>query len=166
MRNVEESITVICTGRPWAPKNIGLLKTLQNMGEANLQALTQALPAGDDRIDVADRLRGMAKRGYVRLCRRDGPRTPVYCITHAGREVIHTSGARVIKSPGTGRKDKAAEVQAKAHRPAIYQGLELRPYQGRPGAMDAFDLPSRMGRRLHYRDGRVELIAQEAGAAA
>jgi hypothetical protein len=37
-----------------------------------------------------------------------------------------------------------------------YDGVELQPYAGRPGAMNAFDLPSRMGRTLHYRDGRVE----------
>ena len=38
----------------------------------------------------------------------------------------------------------------------IYNGDELKPYEGRPGAMDAFDKPSKMGSRLHYRDGRVE----------
>lgn len=38
-----------------------------------------------------------------------------------------------------------------------YQGVELKPVQGIPDArMDAFKLPSRMGDRLHYRDGRVE----------
>lgn len=36
-----------------------------------------------------------------------------------------------------------------------YDGAELRPFAGRAGATDAFDLPSRMGKRLHYRDGRV-----------
>lgn len=29
-----------------------------------------------------------------------------------------------------------------------YSGAELKPYQGRPGAMDAFRLPSRIGSRL------------------
>lgn len=38
----------------------------------------------------------------------------------------------------------------------VYDGAELRPYQGRPRANDALALPSRMGSRLHYRDGRVE----------
>lgn len=33
-------------------------------------------------------------------------------------------------------------------------GFESLPFH-RPGAMDAFALPSRMGNRLHYRDGRV-----------
>lgn len=47
-----------------------------------------------------------------------------------------------------------------------YDGAELRPYNGRPGAMDAFAMPSRMGGRLYYRDGRVEAVgdSQEGGA--
>lgn len=36
-----------------------------------------------------------------------------------------------------------------------YEGLELQPFTGRPGATDACALPSRMGSTLHYRDGRV-----------
>ncbi len=39
--------------------------------------------------------------------------------------------------------------------PKGYRCPELRPFDGRPGAMQAFDLPSRMNNRLHYRDGRV-----------
>ncbi len=35
-----------------------------------------------------------------------------------------------------------------------YTGAELRPFAGRPGAMYAFALPSRMGDRLVYRSGR------------
>lgn len=31
-----------------------------------------------------------------------------------------------------------------------YDGKELRPYEGRPGALDAFSLPSRVGGRLVY----------------
>lgn len=41
-----------------------------------------------------------------------------------------------------------------------YRGDELKPYQGRPGAMRAFDLPSRMGERLYYRCGRVETVKE------
>jgi hypothetical protein len=36
-----------------------------------------------------------------------------------------------------------------------YDGAELRPFSGRPGANDALELPTRMGARLHFRDGRV-----------
>lgn len=37
-----------------------------------------------------------------------------------------------------------------------YQGTELHPYNGRPGAMDAFDKPSLFMGRLQYRDGTTE----------
>jgi hypothetical protein len=37
-----------------------------------------------------------------------------------------------------------------------YNGAELRPYNGRPGAMDAYSLPSlQADRRVHYRTGEV-----------
>lgn len=35
---------------------------------------------------------------------------------------------------------------------------DKRPKVHRDGAMDAYELPSRMGSRLHYRDGRVEVV--------
>ena len=44
-------------------------------------------------------------------------------------------------------------------RGAPYTCPELRPYDGRPGAMDAFALPSRRFDRRVYRDGRVEGVA-------
>ena len=40
---------------------------------------------------------------------------------------------------------------------ATYDGAELRPFEGRPGALDAFAWPSRYGNRLVYRDGREEM---------
>lgn len=55
--------------------------------------------------------------------------------------------------------DESLEV---AHRESrgLYDGAELREYQGRPGAMDCFDLPSRMGDRLFYRDGTVGEVGE------
>ncbi len=42
-----------------------------------------------------------------------------------------------------------------------YQGTELRRSPGLPaGRYRALDLPSRMGDRLHYPDGRVELFPE------
>lgn len=41
--------------------------------------------------------------------------------------------------------------------PSEYQGTELRQNAGMlPGRMHAYSLPSRVGGRLHYPDGRVE----------
>lgn len=41
-----------------------------------------------------------------------------------------------------------------------YLAPELKDYDGRPGAMDAFKLPSLYGSRLRYRDGREVARAQ------
>ena len=35
---------------------------------------------------------------------------------------------------------------------------QMRAFAARPGAMDAFALPSRRGAARHYRDGRVEVV--------
>ena len=53
--------------------------------------------------------------------------------------------------------DESAKAAAAMTRDT-YDGAELRPFAGRPAAMDAFALPSRMFNRLHYRDGRVERV--------
>lgn len=46
-----------------------------------------------------------------------------------------------------------------------YSAPELESYAGRPGAMRAFDLPSRINNRLYFRDGRVtDLQGQPIGA--
>ena len=42
----------------------------------------------------------------------------------------------------------------------LYLGTELTPYQGRPGVAAANQLPSRIGKLLHYRDGRVERMPE------
>lgn len=39
-----------------------------------------------------------------------------------------------------------------------YSGAELQPFAGRPGAMDAYALPSRRFDKRQYRDGRVEAV--------
>lgn len=44
-----------------------------------------------------------------------------------------------------------------------YDGAELRPYTGRPGAMDCFALPSRMGNRLIYPHSRLPVDLKEQG---
>lgn len=41
-----------------------------------------------------------------------------------------------------------------------YMGEELRPFDGRPGAMEAFEKPSRTGSIRTFRDGRVEKVEQ------
>ena len=74
------------------------------------------------------------------------------------------------RSSALGRRlDQAAMFAPRSHKgppqrshtpgEGSYQGTELAPYAGRPGAMDAFALPSRRFDRRVYRDGRVEGVA-------
>ena len=42
-----------------------------------------------------------------------------------------------------------------SYTPDGYDGAELKPYAGRPGTAQVHALPSRMGNRLRYPDGRI-----------
>ena len=62
---------------------------------------------------------------------------------------------------------RAKERELKTTRPTpvvnstmrgAYTGAELTAFAARPGAMDAFALPSRRGGARYYRDGRVEVV--------
>lgn len=80
----------------------------------------------------------LIERGLARADKLDAERIS---ITSAGRRSI---GA------------KSATPQAKPKRVAddrYYNGDELKPYEGRPNAMDAYALPSRRVDGLHYPDG-------------
>jgi hypothetical protein len=82
-----------------------------------------------------------------------------------GQEVLRAHGRR---RPATPLETLRAEARVRAsarHRQvelasmdAPYSAREYHP-SNRPGAMDAFALPSRMGDTLRYRDGRVTDMA-------
>lgn len=59
---------------------------------------------------------------------------------------------------GINRIPMARPINTEVMKAPTYDGKEMQPYQGRPGANDALALPSRMGDRLHYRDGRTERV--------
>lgn len=56
---------------------------------------------------------------------------------------------------GTNRIPMARPINTEVMKAPNYDGKEMQPYQGRSGANDAMKLPSRIGDRLHYRDGRT-----------
>lgn len=59
------------------------------------------------------------------------------------------------KAQGMNRIPMARPINTEVMKAPTYDGKEMQPYQGRPGANDALALPSRMGDRLYYRDGRA-----------
>lgn len=73
-------------------------------------------------------------------------------------QVLDGSERRHITADDRRRATGARRPVTNASSTRRYDGAELRAHV-RPGALDAFALPSRMGQRLHYRDGRVEVLA-------
>lgn len=64
-----------------------------------------------------------------------------------------TAERKVRRAVGRNALRSDQDLQGKGS----WVGFESQPFH-RPGAMDAFALPSRMGNRLHYRDGRVQEV--------
>lgn len=97
--------------------------------------------------------------------RLDRTRTTLYTISTTGRDRLqaYDAGFRHRITAVTTVPVMAAARTAHLTTRGLYTGAELQPYDGRPGAMDAFALPSRMGNRLHYRDGRVQQLYAVVG---
>lgn len=82
---------------------------------------------------------------------------------HEGRFEIQPKGRNALNAANRQRWKEHKTTKA-ASRTLVNAGVrgepyscpELKPYVGRPGAMDAYSLPSRVGdRRFHYRTGEV-----------
>ena len=97
----------------------------------------------------ADHVAGVGKK--ARADRLATPPSPAEIAAETLRRARQLGAQRTLRQ--TQQRISTASARG------TYSGAELRPFAGRPGAMDAFALPSRMGNRLHYRDGRVETLA-------
>jgi hypothetical protein len=75
----------------------------------------------------------------------------LYSLTAEGERAIRAADAAATEpSVPTVATPRTASPSA-----SVYQGAELRPYTGRAGALDSFAHPSRMGDRLHHRNGSL-----------
>ena len=129
-----------------SPAAIGLLRIF---ARHNPSTLTQmAVLAGGPVRQQADRLAALrlirARRGVPQSDSRVGA---VYQITPAGRAVVVAADHAAQTAP-----PKPAHKARKSD----YDGADLRPYTGRPGANEWNSHPSRIGNELRYRDGRAE----------
>jgi len=123
---------------------------------------------------VAEQLNELHAQGLVmrQAARRpDRTRTTLYSISTSGRERLRDHEANLcvrlaLKSAPAPSAGIAAPRIAHLTVAGMYDGAELRPFEGRPGAMDAFALPSRMGRRRLFRSGAVEVMERTGGPTA
>ena len=116
-----------------------MLRQVAQLGIGNASTL------GAQRVSHRRLLHSLAARGLLNaITVQTAARGDThYRISAAGRrELLHAPRAHgAIVPSGT--------APAPIRHPGTYDGAELRPYQGRPGAMDAFALPSLInGRRV------------------
>lgn len=135
-----------------------LAAVLRTVAQADLcEPSTIAKAHGRAVAEQLDQLHaaGLVMRQAAR--RLDRTRTTLYSISATGRERLNAydGGFRHRLTGSSHVPPIAAPRTAHLTTKGLYTGTELRPYNGRPGAMDAFALPSRIGGRLHYRNGAV-----------
>lgn len=154
-------------GPTYQPSTIAILKHLQEHGPLTVDEFSKLKHIGTTAPGV--RVASMVKRGTV--ARVDMSRPARYAITKRGVEAVNAvangQGNLVPRTlvpavpppvtPQTAHLQPAPACRASVE---SYKAPELRPFDGRPGAMDAFALPSRMGARLIYRGG-MELRMKE-----
>ena len=150
-------------GPTYQPSTIAILKHLQQHGPLTVDEFGKLKHIGTTAPGV--RVASMVKRGTV--ARVDMSRPARYAITKRGLEAVNAVAngqgnlvprTLVAVSSPPAVPQTAHLLPAPACRASVesYKAPELRPFDGRPGAMDGFALPSRMGPMLMFRDGRQE----------
>lgn len=96
---------------------------------------------------------GCSKAAIYHFAHEMGLKRPA----HRTKDQQFTIGAVRVVKEYVAPSAKAPPIR-NSNAKGTYTGAELLPYQGRPGAMDAYALPSRTFDKRQYRDGRVEAI--------
>jgi hypothetical protein len=135
--------------KPLDPELVTVLRAVAHMNLSGISAISQH--AGGT---VRGALQTLRNRGYIREHtghQNDGGATRLYSLTAKGEEALIEMGHGEATMPIPAR----AVPRSSGPGTAIYDGSEMRPFVGRPGAMDAFRYPSRVGKRLYHPDGSV-----------
>ena len=123
-----------------------VLETIQSAGPIPLRDIDAR--CGDA---PGETLRGttisLMRTGHLGAAMSSGNKVREYFLTAKGRSALR-------REPDLSGPLRVAGPREAAFS-GCYVGSELLPYTGRPGANQALALPSRMGSRLHYRDGTV-----------
>jgi hypothetical protein len=153
--------------------SFAVLRHIEVHGPRTRAEVTKGL-AAHRLSDATKTINNLVAHGYLV---KDATTKPInYALTGKARqklaapdvrvqEVLRAHGRRrpatpleTIRAEGRARMAALQRRLQQAHMAAPYSAREYQP-SNRPGAMDAFALPSRMGDTLHYRDGRVTDMA-------
>jgi predicted ArsR family transcriptional regulator len=112
-------------------------------GDVTVKQVAEAV--GGKLETVREELRAMSAHGLIFMTKGAG-----------GRYTVSTRRSSVPKESADVAKSRTL---VNASSSDGYDGADLRPVPGLPESRLAwFSMPSRIGNRLHYQDGRVEVI--------
>jgi len=143
------------SGNTMHQETLDVLRHVAVNGPRTRDEVKKAFP---NRANAAVALSNLAHLGY--LVADDSTKPITYALSGKGRKKLEI-GAGPLHSrrdPAKLVADIPALPRARRQTPTGYQPRELAPCV-RPGSMDAFKFPSRMGDTLRYRGGRVTDLA-------
>ncbi|MBB3642580.1 hypothetical protein [Variovorax atrisoli] len=152
------------TGYPLSDELAAVLRAVRLADFAEAGAIAKACNQA-----VTTPLRKLMLAGLVRSHksrRADQSATRLYSISADGEAALRAWEAEARRQANIASTGAAVAQPRVTRFTGTYTGAELRPYDGRPGAMDAFALPSRVGRRLRFRNGVVQMLEALPTAAA
>jgi hypothetical protein len=143
--------------KPPKPLSSELLAVLRVIGHADLATIgTIAQHLGSNTQALLTKLSELGHLSQQLGQQRNGTPTTMYSLSDTGKKVLKENETQRTVEPVA--VPGPAEPSSEAPR-EIYGGFEMQPFCGRPGAMDAFKFPSRIGDRLYHPDGSVTSIS-------
>lgn len=135
-----------------------VLEVVSRMNLASAAAISQTLGRAAPQYLLILCNQGQIRKQIGR--RFDGTPATLYAITAKGIAALHelaNAAEPSAPAPTNGPEPLGSR--------SAYDGLEMQPFVARQGSQDALRHPSRVGDRLCYRNGAVELIDTNAGCA-
>lgn len=124
-----------------SPLAIAVLNFIKENDSANFLEIEKALNISQG----LHRINTLMRQGHIQSLPKERGELKRYALTPSGEKLIFRGLKKQEQRCGVMDLPQYIPTEMKA--------------SVRPGAMDAFGFPSRMSNSLHYRDGRVEVIA-------
>lgn len=138
------------------PATIATMMAVQQRGSTTAAGLAEHM--AENLATIRQRLRNLVQCGHLNSWMHEVNHTYAYALTPTGaaivatHQAIHSTDAAAPAPTG----QRALPRQPVDMRATTYDSAELHPYTGRPGAMHAYALPSRVGDRLEFPRGATK----------
>lgn len=125
--------------------DLSTLRVVQKHGPASLALLRRAEPRPVPAEPLLDRLSDLVGFGLLQRSRKQRGGPVLYALSKAGASALRKHDGAPAPAPAPAAVTVAPPAPCAPRyfaKAGNYDGAELRPYTGRPGALDAYRLPS------------------------